>query len=85
MVRVENIVTNKSLEFDDHTCPEYALLYANCVEDDNLASWFFNKLHDKKLDDVKKKFRLFHGKLTISCGDWYFRKTSGVYPGQILE
>ena len=73
MIVVKNLMTDAILEFDDNTDIEYALLYANCVEDGNLASWFFAKVQDNKLDDVKKKFRIYHGKKTISCGDWFFK------------
>ena len=73
-MKVENIVNGNVLDFDDNTDADYALLYANCVEDDNLASWFFSKVMENKLKDVKKKFRIYHGKLTVSCGDWFYRK-----------
>lgn len=84
-MRVENIVTSEILEFDDNTSPEYALFYAQCVENEHLASWFFNMVHDNKLAEVKKKIKLYYGELTISSGDWYYRKTTGTYPASILE
>lgn len=74
MIIVKNVMTDATLEFDDVTSIDYALLYANCVEDNNLASWFFGKVQDNKLDDVKRKFKIWHGKKSISCGDWSFRK-----------
>lgn len=73
-MKVENIVNGQVLEFDDNTDVDYALLYANCVEDNNLASWFFSKVHSKRIGEVKKKFRIYHGKITVSCGDWFYRK-----------
>ena len=85
MLKIENIVTGQELWFDEHTDPVYALLYAQCVEDDNLASWFFSKVQDNLIDDVKKKIKVYNGKLTISSGDWFYRKTDGMYPGSVLE
>lgn len=73
MIKITNVLTDIYMEFDEHTDIDYALLYANCVEDNNLASWFFAKVQSNKIEDVKRKFRIYHGKKTISCGDWVYR------------
>lgn len=75
MITVHNVMTDQRLSFDEHTDPEYALLYAQCVEDNKLASWFFEKVRSDRIDDVKSRFKIYRGKLTISSGDWYYRKT----------
>ena len=73
MIKITNVLTDVVMDFDEHTDIDYALLYANCAEDNNLASWFFAKVQSNKIEDVKRKFRIHHGKKTISCGDWVYR------------
>ena len=85
MLKIENIITGQEIYFDDNTDPVYALLYAQCTEDNHLASWFFSKVKENKIEEIRKKIKVYNGKLSISSGDWFYRKTDGVFPGSVLE
>lgn len=74
MIIAWNYATNVEIHFDEHTDPEYAVIYAHVTEDTNLSSAFFAAVHDKTLDEFKRQLPIILGKLSVRCGDWITSK-----------
>ena len=74
-MKATNLITEVSLEFDEHTTPEWACAYGYC-EENNLMSALFAACQDNTTEAFYKTLPFTYGKQTVACGDWAARRES---------